>query len=87
MKRKQIRTKSIYNLSFTYSCKNKKLLYKDVRLARIPQRPRWPQKEREETFETQKTLPKGLPRDEISMVSKKNPGLFCKWPQGAERTP
>jgi hypothetical protein len=73
MKGKQIRTKSIVQLQF-YSClllRNKKLLYKDVSLPRIHQRSRWPQKEREETFETQKALPKGLPRDKISMASEK----------------
>jgi hypothetical protein len=47
-------------------------LYKDVSLPRIHQRPRWPQKEREETFETQKALPKGHPR---SMVFGKKTGL------------
>ncbi len=33
------------------------------------------QKEREETFETQKALPNGLLRDKISMASEKKPGL------------
>jgi hypothetical protein len=86
MKEKQFRTKSIVQLEF-YSCllRNKKVLHKDVSLPRIHQRSRWPQKEREETFETQKALPKGLPRDKISMASEKKPG-FCKRPQRAERT-
>jgi hypothetical protein len=87
MKGKQIRTKSIVQLEF-YSCllRNKKVLDKDVSLPRIHQRSRWPQKEWEETFETQKALPKERPQDEISMVSEKKPG-FCKRPQRAERTP
>ncbi len=86
MKGKQIRTKSIVQLEF-YSCllRNKKVLYNDVSLPRIHQGSRWPQKEWEETFETQNALPKGLPRDKISMASEKKPG-FCKRPQRAERT-
>jgi len=77
MKGKQIRTKSILQLKF-YSCllRNKKVLHKDVSLPRIHQRSRWPQKEREETFETQKALPKGLPRDKISMASEKKTRLL-----------
>jgi hypothetical protein len=82
MKGKQIRTKSILQLEF-YSClllRNKKLLYKVVSLPRIRQTPRWPQKEREETFETQKALrtpPRrnqhGLGKNQASVSALKEP--------------
>ncbi len=71
MKGKQIRTKSILQLEF-YITKQETF----VQGCKPPQNTpktycRWPQKEREETFETQKALPKGHPRDKISMVSEK----------------